>query len=1338
MKTQHPLNPMKSKIAAGLALAALVSVANSALAGLSVATANSSGTANVWPFTPSFTVNTNGSLIAGAVPISTAGNFNLESPTNGARNVSSVTVNTDLTLSKTFFAPTSGTTSSNYVTCGNGSGAGWMITYALPAAANGYNLTNITLFGGWADNGRDALAFTVLYATAASPTNFIVLTNVQYNPSVPANTPSANRAILSDDAGGTIAANVAALQFIFAVPTVENGYAGVAAITAFGTQAPSVVAPALQVNTTTETGASPFTPTFTPETPNLIATMAPSSSAGNFTLESSGGTPVLTDGAMGVSGAVTTFATCGGGGSSGSSLVYTLTNIVNGTDVTNIVVYSGWGDGGRDGQYYTVSYSTVAAPNTFIPITTVYYNPIGTSGAVANRVAISMNDGSPLGRGVANVKFSFSAPPSAGSFDNGYQGYSEIVIQGHNTPNPPPPPSGLLVQDTLPAYEETTVGDQVVLTASFSNVPPVSLQWQQVVAGGTATNNISAGVVTVTNTDVVTSTLTLNNVQLTDSGSYRLKADNATNSAAASSFSYAAPLVINTNPPPVNNVIALNSAQSGQGDISLVNQSTNFYPTWVVNTNNDLILGVPTDGTGNPGTATAGPGNFGLNGANSDPTILADGSAGYINYWPAVGSSPTLVTCGSSGASPGSYMIYTLNTNVSPNGFDLTNITVYGGWGDSGRNEQKYQILYSTIASPASFINLGTFDYNPNNPGANQSATRVTLVPASGAMAQNVCAVQINWALQGSPPKNGYEGYSEILIKGTASAPKPVLTNDVILTADDVVGSSLILSAGFSGATGYQWQKNGVNISGANAATLHLTNLQLSDTATNGGYRLVATNGSGSSSTRECAVTVNPPPAAVSNVVVAFAHQTSDAGTFTPTWDTSSFSSSLIYGTYPDFYGTGDFTDPDINPISHDLAGGLPVLTDSGYGAIVTGGAHPAFATCGPNAGQFVTYVLPASSYGYTVTNVLIASGWNDGGRDDDWATISYSTVANPTTFIPIAAVTNSPVVNNESVIRATVAAAAGVLAENVYAINVDFTRPPGVENGYVGISQINVFGTPSLSNTIPIVVAGANENPPAGTSPSWVIETPNLIAGSLPSTNGPGSFAGSFNNEPVCGGLPALTDGVFGAADNNLSYATCGNFGAGQWVTYACTNGAWNLTNIVVYSGWGNYDRDGQFYTIYYTTAMDPATRIPLVTVNYNPPALSGPSANRVAITPVKGMLATNVHSVTFDFTVQGTYDNGYSGYAEIVLQGSTVPAVAPPTPPVVHPPTLAGGNLIVTGSDGSPGQGYTWLTTTNLVAPVIWTTNSTGVLDGTGSFSNAFLVLPSQPAGFFRLRMP
>ena len=145
------------------------------------------------------------------------------------------------------------------------------------------------------------------------------------------------------------------------------------------------------------------------------------------------------------------------------------------------------------------------------------------------------------------------------------------------------------------------------------------------------------------------------------------------------------------------------------------------------------------------------------------------------------------------------------------------------------------------------------------------------------------------------------------------------------------------------------------------------------------------------------------------------------------------------------------------------------------------------------------------------------------------------------------------------------------------------------------------------------------------------------------------------------------------------LNFATCGGaFGAGSSVTYTCPSGSWNLTNIVVYSGWANYNRDGQFYNITYSTASAPTTFIPLISVNYNPPDQGTPSANRVDIAPVIGnYLATNVYAITFDFTLQtATDDNGYSGYAEIVLQGTNQPSTVV-IPPTFHGPIISGGSF-------------------------------------------------------------
>jgi len=82
--------------------------------------------------------------------------------------------------------------------------------------------------------------------------------------------------------------------------------------------------------------------------------------------------------------------------------------------------------------------------------------------------------------------------------------------------------------------------------------------------------------------------------------------------------------------------------------------------------------------------------------------------------------------------------------------------------------------------------------------------------------------------------------------------------------------------------------------------------------------------------------------------------------------------------------------------------------------------------------------------------------------------------------------------------------------------------------------------------------------------------------------------------------------------------------------------------------------------------------------------------------------------------------------------------------TPAVINVPTfgtakVTGGNLILTGTNGTPGASYSVLTSTNVAAPLaIWTTNITGVVDGSGGISNTVPVSASVPARFFRLKEP
>ena len=314
----------------------------------------------------------------------------------------------------------------NLEVCGNDGTAGSLLIYTLPASTFGYNLTNITVYGGWQDSGRDSQAYTVYYSTVANPGNFFYLATVNYSPQgVPSGTASANRVTISDASGAAIARSVATLKFDFTSPASENGSVGYTAITVQGMAATNLIVPPILITTANQSSGSSFTPTWSIETDSLIGGQSPSSvGLGNFTYEAGvTGVAALTDGTFGAVDNKADYATCGS--SAGQSVTYYL----NGATVTNIVVYSGWPDQNRDGQFYNITYSTLAAPATFIPLTSVNYNPPVT-GISANRVAITSSTGAPLATNVAFINFDFT--PQDGSSDYGYSGYAEIILEGTN------------------------------------------------------------------------------------------------------------------------------------------------------------------------------------------------------------------------------------------------------------------------------------------------------------------------------------------------------------------------------------------------------------------------------------------------------------------------------------------------------------------------------------------------------------------------------------------------------------------------------------------------------------------------------------------------------------------------------------------------------------------------------------------------------------------------------------------------------------------------------------------------------------------------------------------
>jgi autotransporter-associated beta strand protein len=92
-----------------------------------------------------------------------------------------------------------------------------------------------------------------------------------------------------------------------------------------------------------------------------------------------------------------------------------------------------------------------------------------------------------------------------------------------------------------------------------------------------------------------------------------------------------------------------------------------------------------------------------------------------------------------------------------------------------------------------------------------------------------------------------------------------------------------------------------------------------------------------------------------------------------------------------------------------------------------------------------------------------------------------------------------------------------------------------------------------------------------------------------------------------------------------------------------------------------------------------------------------------------------------------------------QLTVSGTLLVASAVTSSPTNIQARVSGGNLVVSGGNGTPGTGYTVLTTTNLATPVInWITNVQGTIGTDGTFTNTIPIVSTNPAQFFRLRTP
>jgi len=112
---------------------------------------------------------------------------------------------------------------------------------------------------------------------------------------------------------------------------------------------------------------------------------------------------------------------------------------------------------------------------------------------------------------------------------------------------------------------------------------------------------------------------------------------------------------------------------------------------------------------------------------------------------------------------------------------------------------------------------------------------------------------------------------------------------------------------------------------------------------------------------------------------------------------------------------------------------------------------------------------------------------------------------------------------------------------------------------------------------------------------------------------------------------------------------------------------------------------------------------------------------------------------SITGSFTISPATPGSGLAWDTTQLNIGIIGVVAGTPQPVINSTIITGGNIILRGTNGTPGHSYYVLSSTNVAAPLnTWPSIATNSFDINGAFSSTNAINPATPKRFYLIKVP